>query len=282
MSDDGMSEIIAGVRAASDRTRTSLYVTTVASILILAATYNTYINGWPMKRMDTWYSAIRALEANPKADVGLGKNDISELKALREAYLREFVSRAVFTASPLPGVSIDINNLGFFGGVTLILLMMVVVASVSTEHESVYVALQDVVAVNGAKDTPSGTPYSAANLLYQALVMTQVLSVPPTRVRWRRHTAFTWARLIFFAPTAVYAWVVWTEWAGRHLTVRYGVNIAPIIATELCMLAILVTLSFAAWLHSRAMAVRWIEAFRAIHPKLSDLKQESWRDWLKI
>jgi hypothetical protein len=276
------TQIISAVRAASDRARYSLYIVTVATIMIFVASHNIHKGGWPVTRLERWYQLIKQTSASPAPRTPLGKSDPGELRLLREEYMKQFVARALFTSSPLPGVSIDVNDLGVFGGITLVLLMIIVAASFATEHESIYLALDLV--TSRVVDGPSerGETLLRANLLYHLLATTQVLNVPPTRARWRRAAALAWFRVVFLAPVAVYAWLIWTEWSTRHIRSAYGVNVFPTLWFEVVLFGVLCALSVTTWLHSRAIASRWVEAFYKLNCDLRSAKQMTLAEWLRL
>lgn len=268
------------LKTASDRSRRSLYLVTVASVLLFVTSYNIFDGGWPVRRLDRWYRLIQQAETHPGQTV-LGFGDPKELGTLRSEYMKQFVSRALFTTSPLPGVSIDVNSLGMFGGVALVLLMILLWAALASEHEAVYLTLADATKdLSGAGATIEAR--SEANTAYNALAMTQMLSSPPTQARWKRSPIFGACRLIFLAPPAVYAWVVWTEWNTRHISAAYSVNPWPPLAFDLAALVVIAALSCFSYLHSRAMSCIWSETFFAINPSYVKAEQSPASAWMKI
>lgn len=276
------TQLIAAVRSASDRARYSLYVVTIATIMIFVASYNIHEAGWPVTRLERWYQLIKQMSAQSAQQTPLGNSDPQELKLLRDEYMKQFVARSLFTSSPLPGVSIDVNDLGVFGGITLTLLMVIVAASFATEHESIYLALQEVRRRVMNEGADKREAFQHANFLYHVLATTQVLNVPPTRARWQRATALSWFRAVFVAPAAVYAWLVWTDWSTRHIRSAYGVRLFPTLWFEVVLLFALCVLSAATWLHSRAIARRWVETFFEINGDLRTSKQMTLLQWLKL
>ncbi len=106
----------------------------------------------------------------------------------------------MLTSSPIPGVSIDVNDLGVVGGVALVLLTSILVFCVMREHENLYLALYKVRRLCDVPDQDHTHGESAANLLYHRLVMGQVLSSPPTLAQWKHRGILHHVSWVFFLP----------------------------------------------------------------------------------
>ena len=128
-------EYVTAFERSSNRARYALYIVVVTTVLVGIANYNVQDWSWPRKRLSAWYKY--ATPTSPQSEVApfFGGN-IEQLKEARQEYLRQFVDRSVFTESPIPGVSMDINDVGLYGGLALTLLMLVQAICIMREHEN--------------------------------------------------------------------------------------------------------------------------------------------------
>lgn len=280
--DEDTAQYVAALRTSSDRARFALYVTVVATVLVFIATHNISEDGWPRQRLDAWYKYGRETPPAPPPPREIARGDAERLRELRAEYVKQFTARALLTTSPIPGVSIDVNDLGLFGGITLTLLMLVLAASIAREHENVYLSMYKVRLVVEADPEEQSRGGSRANLLYHALAMTQVLNSPPTLARWRSPRILPAFRIIYLAPALVYGWVVWTEWNTRDVSRAYGVDVLPMVWFEAVLLAVLLLLGTLTWRHSLAMAHRWERAFFVVNPGRRAAPQMSDWEWLRF
>lgn len=251
-------------RGSSDRTRYALYIVILVSTIIAFANHNILPGNWPRVRLDSWFD----------------KEPSTEREWLRRhEYLKEFVSRAVWTSSPIPGVSIDANDLGTVGGTALVALMFIVVLCLAREHENLYLALFKVRSL--CLDTSVGGGRDAANRLYHALAMGQVIGDPPTLARWHRNYFFDFTtRAAYFVPILVQVWVVFTNWQTANAGKPYHVNMNVILFWQSGISAALLALTLVACMISRAMAIRWRRAFARVNPCHAGIPQMALRRWL--
>lgn len=272
----------------------ALYVVIVATVLIAVTNYNIQPWGWPMSRAAAWYRysiwdahagvagkapAFRSDRPIPKA---FFDGDERLLQSARDEYWKQFIARTAFTSSPIPGVSIDVNDLGLIGGISLVLLMMVLVVCLMREHENLYLALYKVRQFARLRDHEHGT--SEANLLYHALVMSQVLASPPTLARWQNRGVLRHFGAIYVLPFAAYVWVLVSNFLTLDKAREYvGQTTTVVLMVLQSGIAIaLLGLTGLAWLNSKAMAERWNSAFKAINPVRERLPQMARVDWLRV
>src|SRR3954454_15911188 len=117
----GIEEYGKVLRSSSDRSRYAIYVVTIVTILICIANYNIQDNSWSRRRIATWHAYARTAQGLPRPPAEIAGGDPLLLQALRAEYVKQFISHDVLTTSPIPGVSIDINDLGVVGGIALVL-----------------------------------------------------------------------------------------------------------------------------------------------------------------
>jgi hypothetical protein len=292
--DAELDQYVDAFRISSTRSRVALYIVIIATALIGVTNYNVQPWSWPRLRMATWfkYRVWETKAATPKepavmaADPVIPKlimnGDPGLLQQARDEFGKQFVARTVFTSSPIPGVSIDVNDLGVLGGGALTLLMLVLLVCLMREHENLYLALYKVRQFARFRNHEHGS--SEANLLYHALVMSQVLASPPTLARWRNRGTLRHFGLIYVLPLGVYLWVVRTNYGTLDVATEYvGATIANrYMDTQYVIAGILGILTVLSWLNSRAMSERWITAFRAINPVRERLPQMSVIEWLRV
>ena len=257
----------------------ALYVVIIATALIGLTQYNLQPDNWPLMRIGTWFKYPGADGVVPPQ---IFEGDAKLLQLAREEYLRQFIARNVFTSSPLPGVSIDVNDVGIFGGAALIMLMLVLLVCLMREHENLYLALYKVRQLARLDGHEHGT--SEANLLYHALVMSQVLASPPTLARWHNRGFLRHFGPIYLTPVVVYVWVVvkneaTVERAKVYVTAE---TVERFMRVQWAIAAVLAVMTVLAILNSRAMSKRWESAFRSINPVRRRLPQMSLFEWLKI
>ncbi|HEX8169652.1 MAG TPA: hypothetical protein VF824_03830 [Thermoanaerobaculia bacterium] len=281
--DEEIREYIDAYRASSDRARISLYVVVVVTVLVFIANHNIMENSWPRVRLDTWYSKADAAQRLPNwvTDGAAMKQWFERFKDRREEYLKHFVDHVLFTSSPIPGVVIDVHDLGLIGGLALSVTLALFLVCLMREHENLYLALYK---VRRLCDEKSGKERSdrAGNFLYHALAMRQVLVAAPTLARWS-HPIGAVRHAVFYAPSLVHAWVVWSNQRTIEAGATYlRINLKLVMFEQYALTAVLFILSTFAALQSRAIAARWRKAFFRINPGREYADQMSVRKWLKL
>jgi hypothetical protein len=271
---EDLREYIDAFRTSSNRARYAIYIVIIATVLVWIVNRNARQDSWPLRRIQSYYGQELFKQPFFNADTVV-------IKVVREEYLKQFVARNMMPESPLPGVSIDVNDLGIVGGIALVLLMLVVVLSLSREHENLHLALYKVrqICAEEGENCSHGT--SRANLLYHALAMSQVLSAPPTLARWHPHRLRSFG-VVFAAPGIVQSWVFWTNFETRHLGDSYGKDVTNSLIVQGLTVVALLALGTVAGLSSRAKAARWRRAFFRVNPSRRVTPQATARAWLRI
>lgn len=272
---EDLREYVDAFRASSNRSRYALYIVIVTSVLIGIATLNAHALGWPLRRIRAWYGT-------PLAEQPFFGRDTTVIKIAREEYLRQFVGRGVMPASPIPGVSMDVNDLGVIGGIALLLLTAIMLFCLLREHENLQLALFKVRQLC-TDDGPAHTRGdSRANLLYHALAMGQVLASPPTLARWRKRVILRHFGFIYFTPVAVQFWVLLNNWHTRDIAEDYNANVWLSLAFQTAIFLLLLSISSYALITSRAMAKRWRRAFYRVNPARRMAPEPHMRQWMKL
>lgn len=299
-------------QTSSNRARNAFYIVIVATTLVFIANYNLGPQNFPVRRLRTFYTYSlpddRASAADSRADTradnragdpGEGsegnpmsatQNEIPEwlfggdsrrLKIAREEYLKQFISRFVLTSTPIPGVSIDVNDLGLLGGLSLTCLMIVLTLCILREHENLYLALYKARELC-LLDKNHSHGDSNANLLYHALAMGQVVNSPPTLARWQRGYLDDLGIIIFFSPALCYCWIVKANHETQIIADRYGVDSNFLMGMHYVILIALMILCTLVSAVSSSMSERWRRAFFRINPGREHVRQMSLCRWLKL
>lgn len=290
---EDLQSYVDSFKASSDRARYALYIMIIATVLVASVNYSFQSWSWPIRRINAWYGdTAKVPRGTPEDQVRIEKDrqaarlffggDVERLKLAREEYLKQFTGRLVFNASPIPGVSIDCNDLGVLGGIALVLLALVLTLSINREHENLYLALYKVRRLSSIPGEDHSRGDSRANLLYHALAMSQALSSPPTLARWENRGILHHFGWILFLPTVVYGWVLRTNLETVEKGNAYGADMRRILIVQVVFAAILLFLNGTAFLHSHAMARRWKRAFFRINPGRRYVRQMNSWEWLGL
>ena len=279
---DDLPDYATAFKASSDRARYAFYVVIIATVLIFITNYNVQEDSWPLRRIDFWFGSQNTAARAPAPGGAQETLEEQKTRLMREEYLRQFASRSVFAESPIPGVSIDVNDLGIVGGVALSLLMLILAICIVREHENLYLALYKVRMLCIEEGPRCSDGQSRANLLYHSLAMSQVLSSPPTLARWQQRGVLHHFGILFFAPAGVYVWVVITDFLTRERGESYGRSVTAQLVFEVIVFIAITLLSCVAWLHTRAMAKRWRRAFFRVNRRRLLVNQMGLHEWLKL
>lgn len=298
-------EYVGAYKGSSDRVRHVLFLVLTVSLLMAVINYNLQTYSWPIKRTKEilefgWegpqarprhLAAMKRQRLEEEKNTGSGGVEVGAsvrglatefdvLESIRKAYIEEFLGHAILVDSPIPGLWIDVNDLGVVGGVILLLLMVALIYYLAREHENLYLSLFRVRTLCWEVGHEKGD--SDANLLYHALAMTQALSSPPTLARWRRG----WTEhlsIVFLLPAAVYGWVFFTNMQSmdrRPIVGDYEHEMALVLWVQALFQCSLLVLGFVAAAMSTAMAVRWHRAFYRVNPGREQKTQMSMMKWL--
>jgi hypothetical protein len=282
-----LSHYISVFNSSAGRVRYVVFVIVVFSVAMLLAQWNTVPESWVSKRYDNWrrLSGVVATMPGPAADarvyreLGPRVQSRAELNRVIEEYGRQRIERVYFAEVPGLGVHFDVNDLGLFSGIALILLLTLLLFCVMRESENLYLALFKVRQLY-LRTMGKGRGESAANFLYHALAMGQVFSSPPTLAKWnvrgvRRATHL----LVFAVPALVQAYIVGQNVRTLGVVKAYGLTGSVMVPQYLLLIAVIALCACVA-LYEHAANDRWRSAFYFINPEHRHLSQPSSRWWL--
>ena len=290
LSYEELREYVDAFKTSSDRSRNALYIVVIATVLIAIAHYNTQPWSFARHRISTWHNTLSTQKAGAISPSSIKDNfpgNIEQLRIASDEYLKQYTDRAVLATSPIPGVWLDANDIGLFGGITLGLLMTVLVFCMMRERDNLHLALYKVRKLY--EDSEGGDTEdfgnSKANFLYHALAMRQVLSSPPTLASYGKSPLLTVLTTMFFfstffLPTGGYLFVVLTNLVTKSAGRQYNMNISVLNGWQVALLILLASLSLASFLFSLEMTKQWGGAFRRINPQRRLLEQSFLPTWI--
>jgi hypothetical protein len=287
-------------KSASDRVRYFLVTIAVACILIFAGYRNSHPDGWTNSRVKLARIALKNEVWNPAALRPKTEDDPALVKLASDwAFRRSLGSKAELQGHlgrleeiqlenvyimrmPFLGIGFDINDLGIFSALGLSLLMLMLLFSMSRQHQNLFLCLWKVRQLC-ARDAEHGKGQSKANLLYHSLAMAQLFTKPPTLARWRKNAFAGLPKLLFLMPLFMQGLLLFHDIE----TIDFGLSINPKATViglifEGLSVAFIAGCTLVCWLYSRAADQRWRSAFFAVNPGYKDKPQPSWAQWMKI
>jgi hypothetical protein len=281
-------QYIQAFSSSSNRVRYVIIVVTVANLFILSQFWSSRPKSWIHARIHAMRDTLETMEqrragANtplPKAAVIRNLMTEDAVKLHLEQLENAYVSRVVETQIPILGIGFDVNDLGVFGGISFILLLTLLCYCLMRQYENLFLCLWKVQDIH--ERDPVESRGSKANLLYHALAMAQVFTLPPTLKRWRPNFVATHlAKLLFLLPLMVHALIVWQNYETKSFATTlkekfptWGLKI------QIAVLPVLLFLGLLCCIYSRACDRRWRKIFFRINPSLELAEQPSW--WARI
>jgi len=292
-------------KTSSNRVRYLILILTIASVLVFTGIMNSRRGGWLNQRVVLARVALRhEVWKDPKdrkAQVpGFIQDSVNQVRAAGEWAKRysldsdcaiqkrleemekSHIQNALVMKMPILGLSFDVNDLGTFSGIAFVVLMLLLLTSLSHQHQNLILCLWR---VRGICDNEKGLDKqdSRANLLYHGLAMTQVLAHPPTLARWRRGAVRHLPKLFFLPPVSTQLLTA----SYDSMTFDFGQQLRGSFWAWAGLgwewIAFLVVLTFAliCGLYSQASNARWENTFAYINPSWWRNKpQVSWWRWI--
>ena len=300
-----LAQYIEAFRTSADRTRYVVYVSTFVNVLILVALWNYYPVSWSRQgsqshlalqrrqREIAWldehigtapYPEKRSAQHSAPVDVATHAAEDADLFAAQADIFNHSMR---YVAIPGLGTVIHINDIGITAGAVLLVLTLLLCYCVVREHENLHLAAYKIFQLC-EWDSNASDGESAANLLYHAIAMGQVLHHPPTLARWQNSVhlkvlnSITWS--IFLLPAITQASIVipnlftldraFPMWGYQTVMERISVQL---ILGLLILLLATITIRY-----SRATDRQWRKAFFVINAGLAHVQQRPWSEWLHI
>jgi len=295
--------------AASDRVRRLILIAIVASILGFAAFWNSQDKTWWNERLLNVRIAVRnkvwepGTEARLQACLADPRRNFSKVGFLDscdeidhaikvgkdkrhgehswKVLLQELEARRTgdmtMVSVPFLGVHFDVNDLGVFSALGLMVISFTLAFAIARQHENLYLCLWKVRRI-AEQENLYDDGQSTANFFYHSLAMAQVFSRPPTLARWRPGVCGRLAvQVLFLMPAVAQALIWWNDRAtlSRARSMIPGFAVLSMRMQSLLLLAIIVC-NFVSCCYMRADDIRWKRTFFRINPGLRAAKQPSW------
>lgn len=279
----------------SNRVRYAIITITIASILLFVGHHNSEPDSWFNSRLKLANVALHARVWESKPGVLKGEQETArqwaEARGFRsEAEIWEHIknlddartNRLLLLEVPFFGVNHDVNDLGFFGSIALLVLMLMLTFSMARQHENLYLALWRVRRVFDAEGKVESAK-SQANLIYHVLAMSQQFSQPPTLARWKAMKPRGMSRLLLPLPLVVQVFCFVRDWKTRHLGRMVNPR-ATNLSLNMQMIALLLVfvMVVACFLYTRSNDLRWKASFHRLNPSYENLAQPSWFEWVQL
>jgi len=284
-----LSHYISVFSASAGRVRYVMFIIMVLSVTVLVGQWNTTDPSWIKQR----YKALLEVSERAKPMVEGAANQFvynktnhryatrEEVSETLKEYRVRLVERVFFAQIPGLGVSFDINDLGWFSGISYMLLLLLLVFSLMREHENLYLALFKVMRLHD-RDSKRPNGESTANFLYHALAMGTVFTTPPSLALWRPAAPQrVFLNVVFFVPAFVQGYIVLTNYLTLPVATAYGANPSTIMIPQYLFLGVVIALGVVAYIYAEAANRRWRSAFFHLNPALKRVRQQPWSMWTR-
>ncbi len=279
----------------SNRVRYAVITITVASTLLFAGHHNSDRLSWFNSRVNVAYEALHEQVWEKSADLPKDQKSIAQRWAeARRLKTREEIQEHVQSLEaartehilllhmPFFGIAFDVNDIGFFGSIALLVLMLMLAFAVSRQHENLYLALWKVRQAWRDEGCPD-SPKSYANLIYHTLAMTQQFSRPPSLARWDKRSLRSLSNVLLLSPVIVQAVCLQHDWSSRDLGLALNRNATIIsLSLQFASLCIVTVLTVVCLLYTRSNEKRWEKTFFRINPSFDGTPQPSWLEWVQV
>ena len=276
-------------RRSAERARVIVVTVMVFSVVMLVAQWNATDYSWSFKRyqtMSSWYEGALAQPESTRtqwvqAQTGGRYRSMETLKHALDEYRRIRLERVYVFEVPGIGITLDVNDLGFFSGIAYTLLLLLLLFAVMREYENLYLALFKVRRLHDRGVTRGGE--STANYLYHALAMSQVFSAPPTLAQWRPSVAKrNIPAIVFLVPVLVQGYIVYTNYKTDYVLRWFQVVFNREMTPQYIFLGIVVVLAGLAAIYADASNYRWRSAFLHLNPALDRVAPIPWPVWIRL
>ena len=209
-----LKEYLESANDASNRSRYVSIVLVIATILIFVGLNNEYMNSWMVADLrDVYMPGDKFMDSlfrhkyigDTKDDDKYFQPQCSDLKDsncispaqkakadAQEALMKIHMESRLFIRIPILGVAIHVNDLGLIGGITLVVLLLLIRTSLSREIKNLNYSFKKA--------------YEAKRLdeFYDALAMRQLFTVPHMKGEKRNHFLSKTPYVVCLFPAFVY------------------------------------------------------------------------------
>jgi hypothetical protein len=194
------------VNAANDaasRTRTVTIIMVIATVLIGIGFWNSVNFSWATERVKAAYDKNYQYKYKILFSPEHKSEDADTLKYqenLQQHVVRAYIDNVRFVRIPFFGIAFDVNDLAPIGGLSLIIILLMMRFSLSREIKNLNVSFREAVQHNQLCH------------FYHALAMRQVFTVPQMKGEKQNWWLSKASRLVFILPVFVFGLGVGYDW----------------------------------------------------------------------
>jgi hypothetical protein len=214
---------IAAAHDAAKRTRTITIVLVVASVNVFVGFYNSLDSAWMLQRIRAAYQPIPTF-----TDKKLHAESEPFRKDFQQSLVKSYVDSTYFIKAPFFGIVLDVNDVGFIGGIGLLCILVLLRFSLSREIKNLNFVFDESVAHNCEHES------------YYELAMLQVFTIPEMRREKRNRLLSIAPRIVCLLPAVVYSFGVGYDYYTIFWLklFQWRENLFLIIFEAICLIAL--------------------------------------------
>jgi len=214
---------------------------------------------------------------------GRGITTKAEAEEYAEKLYEAYVNNMLYIHVPVLGTIFDVNDLGLITGVTFFVLMLVMDFYTHRAHENLAVCMwkvREIAEKEQCFDIPGGKP----NLLYHALAMQQVFTIPPTLARWEDSWIFRrFHYVLFILPFFTELAVTFNDVRTARIGAEYSAAQTQLsLKIQFVLLIAVLFLCCLCCSHLYADDVLWRRVFYFINPAHRFKVKPRWIHWIHL
>lgn len=229
---------IAAAHDAAKRTRTITIVLVVASVIVFVGFYNSLDSAWMLQRIRAAYDPassftdkkLHAESGSPVHSPDKNNQIPAEMfrKDFQASLVKSYVDSTYFIKAPFFGIVLDVNDVGFIGGLGLFCILVLLRFSLSREIKNLNFVFDESVTHNCEHES------------YYELAMLQVFTIPEMRGEKRNRLLSIAPRIVCLLPALVYLFGV----AYDYYTIfwlrlfEWKDNLFLIVFEAICLIAL--------------------------------------------
>jgi hypothetical protein len=241
---------------AASRTRTVTIVLIIATVLIGIGFWNSAKWSWPKHRVRTAYNAD-ILES--KFLEGIENPQFEEYKKhLQDHILRAYVDNVYFIKIPFFGIAFDVNDLGAIGGLSFIIILLLLRFSLSREIKNLNVSFRE------------AESHDQLCYFYHALAMRQVFTVPEMKGERQNWFLARASKLVCILPLFVFFLGISYDYWSIYSWGLYESRVVIIpLAVETASLILIIFLSWKCWERQNHINTIWEKNWEKIDRRVN-------------
>lgn len=251
-----MKDYIDAATDAASRTRTVTIILVIATVLIGIGFWNSFTWSWSVDRVKAAYDTkyddkFKLLYSEKHLEANSNKAEFE--KNLQEQVVRAYIDNIRFIRIPFFGIAFDVNDLAPIGGLSLIIILLMLRFSLSREIKNLNVAFREAYYHNQLCH------------FYHMLAMRVVLTVPEMKGEKQNWWLFKASQIIYFFPLFVFfCGILYDYWS----TFKLGLFTAEVALLTLGIgtlwFIVIIVLSWKCWERINHINKIWEENWKII------------------